>query len=346
MDLTKKAVRLKRGLSVPDVSYFSTPSSVVIELTEKTIMNSLDIPRMANRFQNIRHTRDKKLEVFLSEDNSTVTISQSSNDYNAEFILPSSVLENGIPDPTKKLFRFLMTKVSQEAFIRGEIVKPFIEFNLSELVEKGFYKSVDSARNHIGPALDSILMFVIGGSRTVGKGKNKKVHSWDHGNIFINHSLNKNIVRVDLNTVKDWNFIISQYQLMPFYLYNLSSRAYNLCEAVFYYARVNAKNFESEDNVLNINNRIIQQYLSLPDVSDTKNPGRDIVDAVKKAVDEINACESDSNDFFLELYSESLWSVSDWLSKGYLIVHLGEKYLQSYKALATKRSNLINKSSS
>ena len=173
MDLTKKAVRLKRGLSVPDVSYFSTPSSVVIELTEKTIMNSLDIPRMANRFQNIRHTRDKKLEVFLSEDNSTVTISQSSNDYNAEFILPSSVLQNGIPDPTKKLFRFLMTKVSQEAFIRGEIVKPFIEFNLSELVEKGFYKSVDSARNHIGPALDSILMFVIGGSRIVGKGKNK-----------------------------------------------------------------------------------------------------------------------------------------------------------------------------
>ena len=129
---------------------------------------------------------------------------------------------------------------------------------MSELVEKGFYKSVDSARNHIGPALDSILMFVIGGSRTVGKGKNKKVHSWDHGNIFINHSLNKNIVRVDLNTVKDWNFIISQYQLMPFYLYNLSSRSYNLCEAVFYYARVNAKNFESEDNVLNINNRIIQ----------------------------------------------------------------------------------------
>jgi len=341
MASTEKAFRLRRALSVPEVPYFSTPSSVVIELTEKAIINSPDISRMANRFQNIRHTSDKRLEVFLSDDNSTVRISQTSKDYTAELILPSSVLEKGLPGPTKKLFRFLMTKVSQDAFINGNLVSSFIEFNLVELVETGFYNSVDSARNHIGQALDSLLMFIIGGTRTVGKGRNKKMHSWDHGNIFINHSLKNNIVRVDLNTKKDWNFIISQFQIMPYYLYSLSSRAYDLCEAIFYYARVNAKRFLDKEGVFTINNRIIQQYLSLPDVNATKNPGRDIKEVVVKAVDEINSCEEKTDGFSLELYNDPAWSVSDWVSQGYMTVHMGEMYLKSYRAIAVKRAALI-----
>lgn len=343
MGSTNSAVQFRRGLAVPDNPYFSTPTGIVIELTEKTLMNSQNIPRMANRFQNVRHTSDKRLEVFLSEDRNSVRISQSSKEYNAELVLPASVLHNGFPDVTKKLFRFIMTKICQTSFINGQLVLPYVEFNLQELVDCGFYSSVDSARNHIIEALDSLLWVAVGGSRVVGKGKNKKIHSWDHGNLFVNHTLNNNIVHVDLNTVKDWSFLISQYQIMPFYLYSLSSRAYALCEAVFYYCRVNAKNFVKTDGELTINNRIIQQYLSLPDVSDTKNPGRDIKQAVEKAVDEINSCETNTKSFKLELYNNPSWSVADWLSQGYLIVHLGEQYLKTYMNIANKRTSLINK---
>ena len=342
MGSTSCAVQLRRKITVPDTPFY-TPSGVLIELAEKTLMNSQNIPRMANRFQNIRHTSDKRLEVFLSEDRNSVRIAQSSDDYNAEIMLPSTVLKNGLPEVTKKIFRFIMTKICQTSFINGQLVQSFIEFNLQELVDYGFYRSIDSARNHIFESLDFLLCFNVGGSRTVGKGKNKKVHSWDHGNLFINHSMYNNIVRIDLNPVKDWNFLISQYQVMPFYLYTLSSRAYALCEAVFYYSRVNAKKFIKKDGELTISNRVIQQYLDLPDISDTKNPGRDIKQAVEKAVDEINACEKYTAGFELELYSESSWSVADWLSKGYLIVQLGEQYLQIYKNIATKRAFLINK---
>ena len=103
MGSTSCAVQLRRKITVTDTPFY-TSSGVLIELAEKTLMNSQNIPRMANRFQNIRHTSDKRLEVFLAEDQNSVRITQSSDDYNAEIMLQATVLKNGLPEVTKKIF--------------------------------------------------------------------------------------------------------------------------------------------------------------------------------------------------------------------------------------------------
>ncbi len=320
--------------TTPTSPYFDTPNSPTIDLLQKSISNSKNLTLLADRQKDISHSSSRLLELFQAADNSSIKIKQTTEDYTTEITFRFSDIEKGLPQPAKKLFRFIATKINQQAFSNRTLRRDYVEFPLQELVDEELYGSIDSARKGFKIGMKSLMTILVEGSRTEGRGNRKTNYKWVLGHMFRKAAIDNNTCRVQLETENNWNFIISQYEIMPNYSYKLSNRGYDLTEAIFYLARINCREI-ARTGQFNISFKVIQQRLALPE--STPNPGRDIKKPIKDAIGELNAREKTSRDFWIETFCDEALAPHDWIKTGFITVHFGSNYLEKYRDISARK---------
>lgn len=245
-------------------------------------------------------------------------------------------------NPIKKVFSFILMKITEQAFHGGELVRDFIEFELYELVELGIYKTLDTARRGFDTSFAQLKTFEIEGASHRGKKKISASFSDDPSAsrfMFIGKDKGHGTRTIYLNTKLNWGFVIQYYTIMPRWAFSLSSRAFDLTYYIFYLARQHMKDIK-ENGKFTIGMRAIQAQLNIPDAKDTMNPRRDIIDAIENAITEIEEA-SHTKDFTITPYYKD--DTATAFLNGYIEIGISGDYAISFNNLQSRIEKAIDK---
>lgn len=341
--MAKERIRDLETLESPELwqdeekaAYDETPSSVPLDLMEKTMANHANVKLMEER-QNVISKGNKKFEVIENTDEGQIKVRQETDDYITEltFFFQST---KKLPQPAKKILRFIMTKIPEQAFSNKKIYNDKVQFQLQEIVDAGIYTTIESARTGFKAGAKALVDIAIEGEMKRGKGKREENFKWAYGHLFRKASIRNNVCQIDLETENDWNFIIPNYEITPKYIFSLSNRSYDLEEALFYLARVRCREI-ADQGYFKLGLKVIQQRLALPD--ETPNPARDIKKPILDCIQEINDKEKDSQNYKLELEVDNQLPVKEWIEQGKLKVSFFNEYLEQYKRYSSSRAKKI-----
>ena len=330
-------------LETPDINnpsaeghpYEHTPNSVPIDLIQRAFANSNDLELMADRQKEISK-RNGKMEIINTADGS-IKVRQQTDDYSTEltFFFQST---KKLPQPAKKILRYVMTKISEQAFSNRELYSDKIRFELKDIVEAGIYTNIESARTGFKAGSKALVDMAIEGELKKGKGTKEEKYKWSYGHIFRKASIINGVCQIDLETDNDWNFIIPNYEITPKYIYQLANRSFDLAEAIFYYARVNSRQI-ADEGFFTLSLKVIQQRLALPD--ETPNPKRDLQKPIVDSIEEINSREKDSKNFKIEIIGDNNLPVKSWIEQGKIKITFYGEYLEQYKRYSHARAAKI-----
>lgn len=278
--------------------------------------------------------------------------------------MPESTFDElvGFRVAPKKILVFLLEKVNEQAFHDGKLTRNYVDFSAKELIERGVYKTRQSALKGLKAAMNILTGIQIEGEYHFGKNNTVSyVSSNEGGNIFRFWQHDKGLWRVYIEENADWRFILQSFSRLPSYYYRLPFRASELLYLIRSIARQRTKDIK-ERGYFTISLRTIQQVLNLPDEDKTTHPQRDIKDVINDAVDEIDKAQRE--DFgnedlqFLSVEYDEAWPIKQFLNEGYLYVALSGDFAQpfidiedektkklkevkrrSQKALAAKKDN-------
>lgn len=314
-------------------SFDTTPSSVPIDLMQKTMANQSNVKLMEER-QNVISKGSKKFEVIENVEEGQIKVRQETDDYITEltFFFQST---KKLPQPAKKILRYVMTQISEQAFSNKKLYNDKVQFNLDDLVTAGIYATVESARTGFKAGSKALVDIAIEGEMKRGKGKREENFKWAYGHLFRKASIRNNICQIDLETDNDWNFIIPNYEITPKYLYSLSNRSFDLAEAIFYFARINARKI-AENGYFTLSMKVLQQRLALPE--ETPNPARDIKKPIIDSIQEMNDKEKETHNCLIEIEADNNLSAKEWIEKGKIKISFFNEYLEQYKKYSNDRS--------
>ena len=184
----------------------------------------------------------------------------------------------------EKIFTRILIEANKQCLRNGALIKDEVEIPLTDLVGPGQYTSIESARHGFDNAIPILQSISVAGRITKNK-KNTLIQS-KHVVLFPTMEAKKNTCTVELNRKMTWGLLCSFYTCLPNYYFELSRRAACLLRYIFYLARQNVQSIKG-DGYFTISLKAIQIELNLPRVGKTKNPKRDIKDAISNAIDEI-----------------------------------------------------------
>ena len=235
----------------------------------------------------------------------------------------------------KKMFAFVLIKVNEQACTNGVLTRNYIRFPLSELTDIEYYSCPQSARKGFKAAMDILTSIKVMGK--LHKGKNRKAEQSTLEVMFTEAYIKNSICTVFLNERIDWSFIFAFYTILPKYYFALPNRAGDLLYYIFYLARQNVRKID-EQGYFTISMSAIQQRLGLPDAGDTKNPQRDIINAIEAAIEAIENHNKDPAFIITPVYGKHA-STTALLNNSYLKITLHGQYANDFIKLSKKARN-------
>lgn len=229
-----------------------------------------------------------------------------------------------------KLFIFTLKKCNDQNY-RAEI-----GFPLQELIDRGMYKSIQSARRGFKDNIEKIMALTFKGE--CRKGKNKIVEAG--GKLIYHYEIKNNYVTLSLNDKLNVEFLAQFFTVMPEYSYSLNTAAFSLMYYIFFRARQSTREIADKEK-FNIRLETIRAYLLLPAADETKNHAYLIKEPIEKAIEEIELANS-NKDFTLTLYHydkdkgkkiEDCKNINEWLNC-YLEVGLHGDYAKYFISIA------------
>ena len=239
---------------------------------------------------------------------------------------------------TKKMFVYLLETISSQAFHYGTLHQNYISFTVKDLIQRGLYKTYQSAVKGFDEAMNVLTSFKVQGSIT--KGKNNTITQSAIVVPFTSSEQRNGICTVGLNERINWNYVISFQMGLPTYYYKLKSKPSDLLYLIFFLARQNVKEIQTNGSFA-INLRVVQDRLDLPDEKDVRNARRDIIDVIDNAIQAIEE-ESKSRDFTITMELKAGHgeitdcSVSDLLNYGQLRIAFKGEYAEKFLEIAEK----------
>lgn len=229
-----------------------------------------------------------------------------------------------------KLFIFTLKKCNDQNY-RAEI-----GFPLQELIDRGMYKSIQSARRGFKDNIEKIMALTFKGE--CRKGKNKIIEAG--GKLIYHYEIKNNYVTLSLNDKLNVEFLAQFFTVMPEYSYSLNTAAFSLMYYIFFRARQSTKEIADKEK-FNIRLETIRAYLLLPAADETKNHAYLIKEPIEKAIEEIELANN-NKDFTLTLYHydkdkgkkiEDCKNINEWLNC-YLEVGLHGDYAKYFISIA------------
>lgn len=238
----------------------------------------------------------------------------------------------------KKILIYLLEKIGEQALNEGVMYNNKIIFNVQELVDKGIYKTFQSAVKGFQDSMDPLGTFQIKGE--VRKSKKSTATQKITATMFPTMNYDRGKCSISLNQDLNWDFAIPFSMLLPQYYYSLNQKAADLTYLISYLARQRAEEIK-ETGCFKIKLRTVQARLNLPDETTAKQPRRDILEVIDKAMEEIEGA-SKSRDFTITMEAKignkdiTQCSTAEILDNGYLRVELKGDYAQDFIAIAEK----------
>ena len=230
-----------------------------------------------------------------------------------------------------KLFIFTLKKCNDQNY-RAEI-----GFPLQELIDRGMYKSIQSARRGFKDNIEKIMALTFKGE--CKKGKNKIIEAG--GKLIYHYEIKNNYVTLSLNDKLNVEFLAQFFTVMPEYSYSLNTAAFSLMYYIFFRARQSTREIADKEK-FNIRLETIRAYLLLPTADETKNHTYLIKEPIEKAIEEIELANN-NKDFTLTLYHydkdkgkkiENCKNINEWLNC-YLEVGLHGDYAKYFISIAS-----------
>ena len=329
--------------SSPEIekTFFWIPNSPVTDIMSALLNyggDFRDIPRRWHGFNgNVQlEAKASKKERALSytRNNETFTVTLTGEEFE----------KNPYAD---KLFTFLLQKAGECAIYKAKLVRDTFEFNLRELITCGIYRNMETARQGCNTAFKVLKTIGFSGTVYVGKGtKQRSIKQATHINLFSTLNVAEGIGYVRLNPDVNWAAIAPFWAALPNYYYRLPARSAILLKYIFSLARQHTKDIAG-NGCFTISFRAIHARLNLPELGATKNPGRDIKDAIDDAITDIEdeerkrrdqAVKSDDPDFHMEICPDGIEAapVRDYLENGYLKITIKGEYAKPLADLHEK----------
>lgn len=229
-----------------------------------------------------------------------------------------------------KLLNYLLVRLNEQAYSPEEGLKvDEITFSLDAAHKVFKYKNKQTTSHMIERAADALTGLKIKGT-VIDRKKEKTETSKAIAVLFPYFEKKRGVFTFTINSKVNWGSILECFTILPKYAYSLSSKAFNLSKAISERARQSLSEI-SKQGFFTISTRTLQEWLSLPLAGKTKNPARDIIEQIEKALVEIeNADKGQLYKFELGGCSASA-GIKEYLAEGFLKVYPQDKTLEFFR---------------
>ena len=313
--------------------FYDVPTSPAADTVLKVMGTGTNLPKLKTNRKLINHAQaieilqsGNKRQVIVSSNASTVTLEISDIDKLV-----------GSNKPAKKMFIYSLIKMNEQAYSGGVLRRNYIQFPLQELRDIGYYSCMRSARKGFNDAMDILTSLKVKGTLQVGKKKSIVQSAIEV--LFTGANIKKGTCTIFLNERINWSFIAQFYTIIPRYAFQLPNRAFDLLFYIFYVARQRVKEI-GERGYFTIGIRTIQERLNLPNENQTKNPDRDIKQAIDDAITEIEKLNANREFNITPIYNINA-PIAYYLSNSYLKIDLKGKYAKNFIAISQNKNKQI-----
>lgn len=240
--------------------------------------------------------------------------------------------------PLKKILTYTLVKLSQTNIYEDPSSDIKITFPLQDFVDLGSYKNMATARQAFNQAKNPLTSIKIEGLVKDKKDMNQITESGIEV-LFTGAHIKKGIVEIYLNKRINWQLFALQYfSILPKTYFSLSDNAADSLLNISILARKRISEIK-KNGFFTLSFRTLQQILNLPDEDKTKNPGRDIKDAILNALDEIN--KSNNEDMEIEAVFNPNGNIIQFLEEGYAKITLKDQFESYFTKLADRKTEKI-----
>lgn len=227
-------------------------------------------------------------------------------------------------DNSLKIFNYMATKANDQG------KKERITFYLSELVERGIYKTEHSAYKGVKLCFDKLMRMRITGTQQTGHGKKKKEIRVFKKQILIGYDIHEGGISCFEMQTEIQEYFFNYYNLLPKWTYKLPNKAYALCDYFFYIA-YQRKDQITRNGKFSISYDSIRQTIGAPSPKDERRHKEKIIDPIEKALDEIEmiqpyAIDPDTIIYFIRIDPDGM-KVNEYLAQNLEIII--DKYTQN-----------------
>ena len=237
------------------------------------------------------------------------------------------------------MFIYALKKINDQVFSGGELKRDYATFRLQELVDIGYYSTIQSARVGFKEAMETLTDIKVSGE--LREGKSKELKSDVLAPLFRGYDLlGKGVYCFYIEPRINWAMVCAFYTSLPRFYFELHSRASEL----LYFISVRARQCAGEirqRGYITISMRAVQERLSLPSENEIKNPERDIKKPIMEAIAEINERSGESGNITLELIGSGKRQIADFLDNAYIKASIGGEYAVTFKEIAANQQKQI-----
>ena len=328
--------------------FYNLPTSPASRVIMDIFQAGENLPDLQERKKQVSHSIT--YEVGANEQYRFVTYRSDKSEVSVELDNIDKII--GSNKPAKKLFILSLIKMNEQAVHNGQLSQDYISFPVKELTEIGFYKTYQSASKGFKSGAEVLTSIKVKGEER--KTKKKKISQYALEVLFTGANIERGgQCYIYLNPRINWGFMLQYFTILPPYYFRLPNRASDLLYYICYLARQkeNARKIE-ERGYFTISFRAIHSCLQLPSELQTKNPQRDIKDAIEEAVEQIEnenkamypTPKDKLPDFTMELVYGEYNSIEEYLVNGYLKVMFKGAFAQSFIELSKNTAKQIEAS--
>lgn len=240
--------------------------------------------------------------------------------------------------PLKKILTYTLIKLSQANINDNPTDDIKLSFPLQDLVDLGSYSSQATARQAFNQAMNPLTSIKLNGL-VKDKKEQHKITESEIEVLFTGARIKKGIVEIYLNKRVNWQIFALQYfSILPKSYFSLSDNAADSLLNISILARKRITEIK-KNGYFNLGFRTLHTILDLPDENKTKNPGRDIKDAILNALKEIN--ETNTDDMNIEPIFNPNGNIIQFLDEGYAKITLKNQFENYFTELADKKNAKI-----
>lgn len=243
-----------------------------------------------------------------------------------------------------KFLPFIMTRINQQAYYPESGLRiETVSFPVEDIQRYFGCNSRRAAITMFNAATEALTSIKVRARRQINR-KKKLETGQALAVLFTYRGVSNGICSVDLNGRIDWRALSDFFMIIPKYAYskNISLRTFNLIMCICSRARQSPESINKKGE-FNIRNRVLQKWLNLPMEKKTKNPGRDIVEKIEKAMEELE--EADKGEMFMLEHGgpDETAGITEFMNNGYIRVKIQPSVIDWYKDVAKKREEQAKK---
>lgn len=237
-----------------------------------------------------------------------------------------------------KMLNFILIAGKNEILNWEEHPTNFIQFDLNDLVDVGMYKSIRTARKGFKMCmkiLEAIQIEV-----------NDKYGGFARTRIFTGSSCpgRQSVCTVGLSDFIDWSAFAKYYTYLPKEYFALPSKSSILCYYIFYRARqeVTAATAKNKTISFSMSYKSIADMLYLPKPGETKDLRGKTIEAIDRAITEIEDILKTADITITPIYDESK-TAAEIYKTGKIEIVLKGSYSENFLGLAENKLRIEKK---